>query len=528
LPYRYRRLALPVFALAGVLLASCGGGGGAGSAPLPLPSSPAGLAPGAANPTRPVPTPAPILPSPAPTAVACSGSDRIANVGRRPALAAAGIVPDRLVVSYRTGTRGVESVDRTVGAARAMTVGERGGVTQRALTLPAGTDLNRAAAALRATAGIVDVQPVHYRTLASDAQANDPLVDTVDQWYTYITGVDVNPSRTIGANAAAGVGAWQLAKGSTAITIAVIDTGIDQNNADLAAHLVKAESIVGGAVSSGAQDTNGHGTNVAGLAASAANNGYGFGGVAYNVSLLAYKVFPDATSCSNAQTTDTADIAAAINDAVASGANVINLSLGAANYKNAGFDRTEYDAVENAIRSGVTVVAANGNEFAAAPGNDGSVPNAPASYPGVIAVGASSNEHATPNAYDSIMRETIASYSNSGPALVAPGGDPPAGDDGSDRLNWIKGYGTTTAAYSGDRCYGTGGVCTLLFAGTSQATPQVTGTVALMIAYHGGAIAPATVKSILTANADLLPGISPERQGAGRLNAYKALLAAAP
>jgi subtilisin family serine protease len=71
-------------------------------------------------------------------------------------------------------------------------------------------------------------------------------------------------------------------------------------------------------------------------------------------------------------------------------------------------------------------------------------------------------------------------------------------------------------------------VCTLLFAGTSQATPQVTGTVALMIAYHGGAIAPATVKSILTANADLLPGISPERQGAGRLNAYKALLAAAP
>jgi hypothetical protein len=47
-----------------------------------------------------------------------------------------------------------------------------------------------------------------------------------------------------------------------------------------------------------------------------------------------------------------------------------------------------------------------------------------------------------------------------------------------------------------------------------------------MMAYHGATIAPATVKSILTANADPLPGISSARQGAGRLNAYKAVNAA--
>jgi hypothetical protein len=46
------------------------------------------------------------------------------------------------------------------------------------------------------------------------------------------------------------------------------------------------------------------------------------------------------------------------------------------------------------------------------------------------------------------------------------------------------------------------------------------------MAYHGGTIAPATVKSILTANSDAIPGISATRQGAGRLNAYKAVRAA--
>jgi subtilisin family serine protease len=392
------------------------------------------------------------------------------------------------------------------------------------VTLPPGSDLNKAAVSLRATAGVVDVQPVHYRGLAD--LANDPLLDTVDQWYTYITGVDVNPSSTFGANPGKNVGAWQLTTGSPSIKIAVIDTGVDQNNADVSSHIVKAESIVGGVVSNGAQDTNGHGTNVAGLAAAAANNNYGFAGTAYTVSLLAYKIFPNATATSDQQCADTADEAAAINDAVASGANVINLSLGAANYNNAGFDQTEYNAVEHAIASGVTVVAANGNEYAASPTTSGSAPDTPAAYPGVIGVGASSNQHAAPNVYGSIASETIASYSNSGPTLVAPGGDPPANDTGSDVLNWIEGYGTTTAAYPPDQCSNSGGVCRVLFAGTSQATPQVTGTVALMMAYHGATIAPATVKSILTANADPLPGISSARQGAGRLNAYKAVNAA--
>ena len=122
----------------------------------------------------------------------------------------------------------------------------------------------------------------------------------------------------------------------------------------------------------------------------------------------------------------------------------------------------------------------------------------------------------------------MSSYSNSGPTLVAPGGDASAGD--SDLLHWIEGYSTTTAAFAADRCSNSGGVCRVLFTGTSQATPQVAGTVALMEAYHGGprSLTPARVLQLLQQTADPLPGISSTRQGAGRLNAGNAVAAAHP
>jgi thermitase len=271
------------------------------------------------------------------------------------------------------------------------------------------------------------------------------------------------------------------------------------------------------------QDTNGHGTNVAGLATAAANNGYGFAGVGYSTHLQAYRIFPPATATSDCQTADGGDEAIAIRDAVANGASVINLSLGSPQSK--GIDAAERDAVAFAIASGVVVVAAAGNDF---PGADGNQPDYPAAYPGVIAVGASAVQDAASGVYASIVAETVASYSNSGPTLVAPGGDASASD--TDLLHWIEGYSTTTAALAKDRCSNSGGVCRALFNGTSQAAPQVAGTVALMEAFHGGprSLSPATVLQLLQQTADPIPGISNARQGAGRLNAGNAVAAAHP
>ena len=170
----------------------------------------------------------------------------------------------------------------------------------------------------------------------------------------------------------------------------------------------------------------------------------------------------------------------------------------------------------------MSVVAANGNEFGQ--GSDGNQSDFPAAYPGVIAVGASAvTDDNVGASYSAITGETAASYSNSGPTLLAPGGDS-TGQNDNDLLHWIEGYSTTTANFAADQCSDSGGVCRVLFNGTSQATPQVSGTIALILAKHGGAgsLTPAAISAILTSTADSL-GLSATRQGAGRLDAAGAV-----
>jgi hypothetical protein len=429
------------------------------------------------------------------------------------------IVPNRLYVSYGGGAS-TQSLVRAVGAVRSVDLTPTKGVSHTIVTLAAGTNRNQAAATLRAQSGVTGVSVLHTRSILADSEANDPLLDDVDQWYLYRTNTDP--------------GAWNLSHG-TGVNVAVIDTGIDLSNVDLTgSKLVFSEAIVDGMVTTSAQDTNGHGTNVAGLATAATNNGYGYAGVGWNVGLLDYKIFPDANAFSDCQGADTGDEAQAIDDAVNRGASVISLSLGSPNDSGLGADTAEEDAVENAISKNVTVVAANGNEFDNS--GDGLLPDYPAAYPGVIAVGASAVFDSQMNDYAAITSETVASYSNSDPTLLAPGGDalndPPQNCSSNpnapcDILHWIEGYSTNTAGFPGDRCTVVDNVCPVLFNGTSQATPQVAGTVALMEAYHGGArtLTPAQVKTILTQNTDVLPGLGADRQGAGRLDAAKAVAA---
>ncbi len=475
-------------------LAACGGGGstsGSGSAPVP------------------------VTPTPAPTNCTSVGS-AAAGAGRRAQAvgsASSWIAPNRLYVTYRAGATAsaARQIDSVARVTRALDAGTDGGMTHRVLTLAPGSDDAATAAHLRSAAGVVDVQPVHVRVPLSDPFANDPLLDNTDQWYLYKTNVDP--------------GAWQITHGRAGVSVAVLDTGVDETNADFVFDV--RESVVNSVRTTGpgsAQDTNGHGTNVAGLAVAAANNGYGFAGVGYSTHLQAYRIFPQATAQSDCQTADGGDEAIAIRDAVANGASVINLSIGSPQSK--GVDAAERDAVAFALASGVVVVAAAGNEF---PDADGNQPDFPAAYPGVIAVGASAVQDATANVYASIVAETVASYSNSGPTLVAPGGDAASTGD-QDVLHWIEGYSTTSAAFAKDRCSNSGGVCRVLFNGTSQASPQVAGTVALMEAFHGGprSLSPATVMQLLQRTADPIAGTPATRQGAGRLNAGNAVAAAHP
>jgi subtilisin family serine protease len=295
------------------------------------------------------------------------------------------------------------------------------------------------------------------------------------------------------------------------VKLAIIDTGADLTHPDLAGRTVFAESVINGVRTVGVSsmhDNDGHGTNVAGIAAATGNNSFGFAGVAYAAPLLILKVFPDPPCGSGGCSANGADVGMAISDAVAQGARVINLSLGAS-----GPDTAEEAAVAQAIANGVVVVAASGNEST-------STLDYPAADPGVIAVGASSLKDASPAS----IIESIASYSNYDATnqtwgVVAPGGDP-SGNQDPDDLHWIENiYSSTAGGSCGIDFAGSSGNCRTLIAGTSQATPHVSGAAALMLSVNG-LLTPAVVKSTLCTTAR---NISNMKQGCGRLDVYRAV-----
>ena len=245
-----------------------------------------------------------------------------------------------------------------------------------------------------------------------------------------------------------------------------------------------------------------------------------------------YDIFQDATAASDNQNGCVSDEVQAIQAAVAAGADVISMSLGAPqDVTNNGFDQGEHDAVEAAIAAGVTVVAAAGND---ADGGESGVPHTvldyPAAYDNVMAVGASALQDNNTGVFAG-STEFVAPYSQYGPGLgvVAPGGSPTPGSNDTSPLHWIWNYSTSTAAFgtgpgNGDKCKNPSPPtsCTAFFAGTSQATPQVAAAAALLVSAAGGhgSLSPARVMQLIDDTAD---NINDPHQGHGRLNVYKAI-----
>jgi subtilisin family serine protease len=222
---------------------------------------------------------------------------------------------------------------------------------------------------------------------------------------------------------------------ASGIRIAVVDTGVDQTHPDL-------QNVIDEYINftrESPKDLEGHGTHVCGIIAGAGTRPSAMPGVS-NARLLVYKGLAnryDATHYYRALRT------------ACRNANIVNLSLGGDS-----LDPGEAAIVRRAVKRGVLLVAAMGNEF-----DNGNRTNYPAALPGVIAVGA----------VDSTLAR--ADFSNTGPhiGLVAPG---------VDIWSTIPTYrsaifGTTV---NHDYCDG-----------TSMAAPFVTGIVALLAAAKGGA-----------------------------------------
>jgi subtilisin family serine protease len=117
--------------------------------------------------------------------------------------------------------------------------------------------------------------------------------------------------------------AHRLSRG-TGIRVAIIDTGVDISHPDLVGRTALTRNYIDNDAAGFRADR--HGTQVAGLIAAAANNGIGIVGVAPDVRLLALKACwqPNATSSGRC---NSFTLAQALADAIAQKSQVINLSL---------------------------------------------------------------------------------------------------------------------------------------------------------------------------------------------------------
>jgi subtilisin family serine protease len=446
-----------------------------------------------------------------------------------PAYSSSRVAVHYLVSALQMGGRHAQDVERVAGVQRAVDIGfARDGQMTRIVNVPIGQNVASVVASLKSHSEVVSAEALQlrYKTSVSPITPNDTHYATT-QWDMLRTFADYAWAYSEGTPETVNIIQTSNAYSCThvsGIAVAILDTGADVGHQDLAGGKITcAEKVVGGTITYGTaavQDTDGHGTNVSGIAAANTNNGFGFAGIGFNVSLQEYKIFADSANLS----ADTGDEAQAIYDAVHNGARVINLSLGGG--QSTGFDPVERDAVEFAIVNNVAVVAAAGNETA-------TTLDFPAGYDGVISVGATSlDDSANPKTYLNPPGDpdVVASYSNSGSrlTLVAPGGDPPACETiptpnctaytGIDVLHWIENIYTRTPLSSANAC-STINDCRALFAGTSQATPHVSGAVALLLSKNPN-LTVAQVTQILESTAD---DIGDPRQGHGRLNLYRAM-----
>lgn len=160
------------------------------------------------------------------------------------------------------------------------------------------------------------------------------------------------------------------------IVVAVLDTGLDLRHPDFAFRDIEAVSFVEGET---AQDGHGHGTHVTGTACGplAPDTGRRYG-IAHEARILVGKVL------SNAGSGTDANILTGISWALANGARVISMSIGAP------VDEVSqaYETVgRRALAAGTLIIAAAGNNADRSAGDPGFV-GIPANSPSIMAVGA--------------------------------------------------------------------------------------------------------------------------------------------
>lgn len=301
--------------------------------------------------------------------------------------------------------------------------------------------------------------------------------------------------------------AWTIARGSSKVVVAVIDTGVDYTHPDLASNIwTNAKEIPGNGKDddgngyvddvhgynfvartapeaphdfnkkSDPMDDHGHGSHCAGVIG-AAHNGVGIMGINANVQIMAVKFL----GAGGGGTLEDAMLATEY--AIVNGADILSNSWG-----GDGYSKAFGEIIDEANRRGILYVAAAGNDHS----NNDTEPVYPASYtqPNVLAVAATDDA------------DEMAFFSNWGKTSVhiaAPG---------MKILSSIP--GATYKAMSG----------------TSMACPHVAGAAALVKAQLG--LNALEIKKRLLDTADKTATLTRFVSSHGRLNLYNALAGVMP
>ncbi len=271
---------------------------------------------------------------------------------------------------------------------------------------------------------------------------------------------------------------WNLGYDGTGVTVAILDTGVDERHIELSDSIVATKNFIKGP----GFDSVGHGTHVSGIVT--ANGVYDIEGnkatgVAPGANIIVGKVCGD-TGCYES------DIIAGIEWAVAQGADVLNLSLGGGNFGSHCDNDPLAAKVNWAVSQGLVVVVSSGN--------DGAGVSSPACASGAIAVGAVDKS------------DVRASWSNYGEALdiVAPG------------VDILSTYSCRAAGDCRSYWYAWG-------SGTSMSAPFIAGTAALVLQKNPGYTVDEVKEAIYSTALDLGTAGWDQYFGYGRVDALAAV-----
>jgi subtilisin family serine protease len=279
--------------------------------------------------------------------------------------------------------------------------------------------------------------------------------------------------------------AWAAGYDGTGIKVAILDTGIDLTHPDLQGKVADSKVFTG---ESSVQDGFGHGTHVAGIIAGSgtASNGT-YKGVAPGAQLVIGKVLDNTGSGSDSQ------VIAGMQWAAASGARVVNMSLG-----SSPTDGT--DPVSEAVNQ---LTAATGTLFVIAAGNSG---------PSEQTVG-------SPGAADAAL--TVAAVDSSDQIASFSSRGPRAGDGALKPDIAAPGVSIIAARAAGTNLGPAVGTYYVKLSGTSMATPHVAASAAILAGEHPTWTAVQLKSALMSSAKDL--GVNPYEQGAGRVDIGQAV-----